>query len=118
MDSEDIVHLGQLENTLDLVMKNNIFLGDSTFWLQNAGTAMGTPPAPNYATLYFAIHEYNITIGLFPKINFYCHYIDDGLGTWLKDSTSSSNYDAQDTARCWLAFQSAIIIKWLCWFFA
>ena len=102
MDSEDI-HLGQLEYTLDLVMKNNIFQFGDTFWLQTAGTAMGTPPAPNYATLYFAIHEYK-TIDLFPEINFYRRYIDDGLGAWLKEPTNS---EGQDTAR-WLAFQDAI----------
>ena len=41
---------------------------------------------------------------MFPEINFYRRYIDDGLGAWLKEPTNS---EAQDTAR-WLAFQDAI----------
>ena len=42
---------------LRLVMTQNIFtFGDLTFKQLN-GTAMGTPPAPPYATVYFGIHE-------------------------------------------------------------
>jgi hypothetical protein len=40
-----------------LVMFNNIFQFDDTFWLQLTGTAMGTSLACIYATIYFSYHE-------------------------------------------------------------
>ena len=66
---------------LKIVMENNIFqFGDSN-WLQIAGTAMGTPPAPRWATLYFAIWELEV-IPKYAEISFYNRYIDDGFGIW------------------------------------
>ena len=62
-------------------MKNNIFAFGDTFWLQKAGTAMGTPPAPTWATIYFCIWEITI-IPEFEELKYYKRYIDDGFGCW------------------------------------
>ena len=40
-----------------LVMSNNVFQLDDTYWLQLTGTAMGTSLACIYATIYFSYHE-------------------------------------------------------------
>ena len=46
-----------LITALKLVMMNNIFsFGDMTFKQMN-GTAMGTPPAPPYAMIYYGLHK-------------------------------------------------------------
>ena len=42
----------------ELVMTFNIFQFDDTFWLQLTGTAMGTPVACTFATIYYAHHEH------------------------------------------------------------
>jgi hypothetical protein len=55
---------------LEFIMTNNIFKFGDTSWLQTAGTAMETPPAPDYATIYYAIHEY-FTIPKYPELEFY-----------------------------------------------
>ena len=75
------IRVNALLFALQLVMKNNIFKFGDTFWLQLTGTAMGTPPAPAWATLYFAILEYTL-IPTFPEIENYFRYIDDGQGIW------------------------------------
>jgi len=66
---------------LRIVMNYNVFKFGDTFWLQIAGTAMGGPPAPNYATLYFAIWEVTI-VPTFPELEFYERYINDGFSIW------------------------------------
>ena len=40
-----------------LVMTNNVFQFDDTYWLQLTGTAMGSNLAVAYATIYYAYHE-------------------------------------------------------------
>ena len=59
-----------LIHALEIVMENNMFAFGDTYWLQIAGTAMGTPPAPTWATIYFCIWEL-IIIPEFPELIFY-----------------------------------------------
>ena len=75
------IPVNALMRALEIVMENNVFKFGDTFWIQLAGTAMGSPPAPNYATLYFGIHEAKI-IPTFPELLHYCRYIDDTLNIW------------------------------------
>ena len=84
--NEDI-NIDALMNALEIIMRHNIFKFGDTYWLQTSGTAMGTPPAPTYSTLYFAIHETKI-IPTFPQISFYRRYIDDCFIIWVPTSTN------------------------------
>ncbi len=63
---------------MTLVMRNNLIRFGDTYWIQISGTAMGTSPAPAYATIYFSYHE---ETALLPDpchaIIFYKRYIDD-----------------------------------------
>ena len=69
-----------------LVMKNNVFQFGSTWWRQKIGTAMGTPCACIYATIFFAYFERKV---LLPKyrnnIILYKRQIDDIFAIWKTD---------------------------------
>jgi hypothetical protein len=56
-------------DALELLMKYNIIKLDDTYWLQLQGTAMGAPPAPAYATIYYAIHELTFLALYFIQFN-------------------------------------------------
>ena len=75
------VSVDTIISAMKIIKYHNVFKFGNTCWVQLTGTAMGTPPAPMNATLYFAIHEYKVipdTICL----PFYCQYINDGIGIW------------------------------------
>jgi hypothetical protein len=48
---------GMIIQATELLMNNNIFQFDDTYWHQQTGTAMGTSVACTYATIYYANHE-------------------------------------------------------------
>jgi len=48
---------GDVLKALELIMQRNTFQFSDTYWHQKQGTAMGTPPACMWATLFFARHK-------------------------------------------------------------
>lgn len=75
------ISVAALEYALELIMSYNLFKFGDCYFLQLAGTAMGAPCAPEWATLYYCIFELEI-IPLFPELGYYKRYIDDSLGLW------------------------------------
>ncbi len=69
---------------LETVMRNNIFSFGETYWIQEAGTAMGTPVACAYATITFGHYENTIILPEFQEnLLYYRRYIDDVFGIWI-----------------------------------
>jgi hypothetical protein len=79
----------------ELVMTYNVFQFGDTYWLQQTGTAMGTPVAVTLATIYFAYHEetsylkkYHISYQpdairkAASPLLFYARLIDDTIQMW------------------------------------
>jgi hypothetical protein len=88
---------------LTILMEHNVFCFGDVHFVQLTGTAMGTPPAPPYATLYFYIYEREI-IPNFPEIVAYGRLIDDGLGLWQP----LAHHTPDEDNRRFELFQSAI----------
>ena len=75
---------------LKLVMENSVFKFGETFWLQVIGTAMGTPCASSYATIFFAYFERkNILPTFYTNLPFYIRFIDDIFGIWDESGTAN-----------------------------
>ena len=68
---------------LNIVMNNYLFKFGDTFWIQNNGAAMGAPPCPAGATVYFAHYEDDSCDVFSHHIIFYKRYIDDVVAIWL-----------------------------------
>ena len=72
-------------------MTHNIIQFSDKYFIQKCGTAMGTPPAPKYATLYFAIHELKILRCYKQNIRFYKRYINNIFAFWRPYGTREEN---------------------------
>ena len=104
---------------LELIMKNNIFQFNDTYWLQTDGTAMGSPPACCYAIIYYGIHETKSLLRQFlsppdapddmKPLRFYRGYIDDVFGVWHHHPDPAIN------AQLWTSFQEALPFGNLRW---
>ena len=77
---------------LKLIMQRNCFKFGDTFWLQKDGTAMGTPPAPSFATLYYGIFEMTLLHEFGPNLLYLRRFIDDQFGIWIHDNDPQADY--------------------------
>jgi len=68
---------------LRIVMTRNCIRFGDTYWQQVNGTAMGAPPAPSFATLYYGIFELDLLTQFGDRLLFLCRYIDDQFGIWI-----------------------------------
>jgi hypothetical protein len=93
--------LSPVMEALRIIMTNNIMQFGDTFWQQLSVTAMGTPPACVYATLYYACHEAYILDRFSESLLYYKRYIDDILGLWAPPAHI-------DTAVEWAAFKTEV----------
>jgi hypothetical protein len=86
-----------LLTSMRIIMANNIFSFGDTHWLQNSGTAMGTPAAPLYATITYGVHENTRILPNFRNhLFYYKRFIDDIIGIWLP-SPDQTWKDFKDT---------------------
>ena len=85
-------------DALQLLMTNNVFQFGDTYWLQKVGTAMGAPPAPPWATIFFGILEKTVLARFGQKLQIYRCFIDDVLGIWMVDP------DPVEYFRQWTSF--------------
>ena len=75
---------------------------------------MGTPPAPAWATIFYALHEKDMVPRWSSNIMFYKRFIDDVIGIWLTDPDP----DPEKEQKLWNAFcedmDSWHDMKWDC----
>jgi hypothetical protein len=82
--SDTVINTKLIIDMMELIMNNNIFQFRDTFWLQKIGTAMGTPCACIYATIFFAWFERTkILIKYKDNLVIYKRQIDDIFGIWI-----------------------------------
>ena len=86
---------------LELLMRNNLFQFGDTFWKQEDGTAMGAPPAPAYATLYYSVHELDLLHRFGKFLKFYRRYIDDAFIVWR------ASPDSLEDSQQWTLFKTS-----------
>ena len=90
---------------LNIVMRHCIFKFGNTWWLQNIGTAMGTPVACMYAILFFGYFERTTIQRKYANnLLFYRRQIDDVLGIWIDtpdcpDSWTRFKHDMNNTCK-------------------
>ena len=94
------VRAGPLITALKLLMTRNCFRFGDTYWLQTDGTAMGTPPAPSFATLYYGIFELDLLQRFGSSLHYLRRYIDDQLGIWIHHP------DAETDRQLWEEFKT------------
>jgi hypothetical protein len=95
-------------NALEIIMRCWYFRFGDSFFHQEDGTAMGAPPAPSFAMLYYGVHEQFTLLPTFQdNLAYYGRYSDNGLGIWICDP------DPEIDSLCWDSFQQHTHLEYL-----
>jgi hypothetical protein len=78
-----------LIKALEIVMVNNIFTVGNTAWIQNNGTAMGTPSSPQYASMYYVIQKDELLVEFEADLWHYRRFIDDVGAGYIINNTKT-----------------------------
>ena len=90
---KDVLPNKLLYSLLELVMKNNIFKFGDTWWQQINGTAMGTPCACIYATIFFGFYERTLLLSKNKEsLLLYKRQIDDIFIIWQPTSPNNDEW--------------------------
>eukprot|EP00956_Cyclotella_meneghiniana_P003689 scaffold4479_cov46-Cyclotella_meneghiniana.AAC.2 len=101
-----------LISALQLVFKFNFLKFGDTYWQQISGTAMGTPPAPAWAILYYALHENELVQRWPQNLFFYKQFIDDVIG--IRIPIPDPSQDAQFWSDFCKDMNACEGLKWKC----
>uniref|UniRef100_A0A8C5Q3U3 Reverse transcriptase domain-containing protein n=1 Tax=Leptobrachium leishanense TaxID=445787 RepID=A0A8C5Q3U3_9ANUR len=77
---------------IKLILENNFFNFNDTFYIQKEGTAMGTKFAPCFANLYMSYYEKSWREKWKENIVIYRRYIDDLLIIWKGEEDSLKEF--------------------------
>ena len=99
---------------LEIVMRNNIFRFGDLYCKQVSGTAMGTPPAPPWATIFEGLHEETAILPTFkPNFPLYVRFLDDIFGVWRHTAATQEEDDQQ-----WEHYKTMLNdnngLEWIC----
>ena len=105
--------------SIERLMRFNVFTFGSRFFLQKNGTAMGTNVGCMYATIYYSYHEEKRLLRL-PFVHFYRRLIDDAFVVIDDDShkytsliTIMNRYGPKDKRLKWEATKSGRTVNFL-----
>ena len=93
--------------SLFLIMKMFLGLGNS-HWLKLKGTAIGTPPAPTYATVFYDVFEFFLPKIFGNNLLLYRLFIDDELVLWKiykEEYDASELWAFQETMEEWYGLE-------------
>jgi hypothetical protein len=103
---------GLFLKALHIVMTENVFQLDNTFWQQTFGTSMGTSCACAYATSYWG---YTQQKHILPKwqqnLIFMRRFIDDKFGILLGTSDDFINFITDINSYCQLSWETTSLSK-------
>jgi len=91
-----------ITEAISIVMTQNVFQFDDTYWIQTCGAAMGTSVACVLATIYYSFHEETSilpTYGNGGPLLFYRRFIDDGFIIWTP-TVSYASFDRFKSDLC------------------